>query len=481
MADVGLTDTGLITLSLPDVYQNLQDKAKEIFSDLVPVGDVVNTGANTTQGRMIGVISPSLGDLWEAVQQVDNAFKPSAATKKSLDDLVAYLGLERKKASYSVGVVVCYGVVGTQIPVGRQMFSQSTGKYWQTQTLLELSKENCNGFELTVGSVEASAVYGCSYYLNNNAVASFSYTSSSSPTEEEILTGLLSSISTPNLVASISGGVLVVNAASYTDTLTVYPSSNLSLNKVKKNVGVVALELGDVEAATNTITTIASPVLGWESVTNPAPATVGDVEETDEELRLRFRNSKYATASNSFEALWTAIEAVDGVDSVQIYENDTDEVDELGILPHSFSCVVVGGEDNEVAQAIHSKRPIGIRCLGNTLVTFNDTRGWLRSVKFQRPEYVPVYISLVITADNTFPADGEELIKSSLVSYINNLGVGADVKLSRLYTPINTVSGFEVDSLYVNTTPSPTTSANVIIAYNEIAFSDAANISITVV
>ena len=77
-------------------------------------------------------------------------------------------------------------------------------------------------------------------------------------------------------------------------------------------------------------------------MSNPVKATVGNFRETDEDLRERFRNSKFFQAANIIESLIDGLRNVTGVTDVMIYENDTDATNELGVPPHSFLTLVLG-------------------------------------------------------------------------------------------------------------------------------------------
>ncbi len=120
-----------------------------------------------------------------------------------------------------------------------------------------------------------------------------------------------------------------------------------------------------MEAETGTITTIISSMLGLDSVINIGPASLGTNRETDEELRNRFRVSKYLKASNSIESLFSALFEIDSVEQVRIYENDTDNVDSLGVPPHSFLPIVLGGLGSDIADTIWTKKPMGIESAGD--------------------------------------------------------------------------------------------------------------------
>ena len=58
----GLTPEGLTVLRLPEVVEELRDKAREIWADTVPEGEVVNVEDNSAIGRQIGVVAPSGAD-----------------------------------------------------------------------------------------------------------------------------------------------------------------------------------------------------------------------------------------------------------------------------------------------------------------------------------------------------------------------------------------------------------------------------------
>ena len=150
-----------------------------------------------------------------------------------------------------------------------------------------------------------------------------------------------------------------------------FVSDNLSITKVIKVGRVIGDSVGAIEQPVNTIDTISTPVLGWDSVINPAAATVGRLKETDEELRTRFRNTKFERATNIMESLYSALLSVNAVNNVIIYENDTDITNGYGVLPHSFLVLIDGGNDYDIAYAIWNNRPTGIRSQGTTSIDIN--------------------------------------------------------------------------------------------------------------
>ncbi|MNG12202.1 hypothetical protein D3C84_957990 [compost metagenome] len=80
------------------------------------------------------------------------------------------------------------------------------------------------------------------------------------------------------------------------------------------------------------------------------------------------------------------------------------------------------------------------------------------------------------------PGDAADQIKAAIISYADsNIGVGKDVIFSRMYTPINTVPGHQINSLFIGTTPSPVGTSNITIAFDELASFESANIVVNIV
>jgi uncharacterized phage protein gp47/JayE len=78
------------------------------------------------------------------------------------------------------------------------------------------------------------------------------------------------------------------------------------------------------------------------------------------------------------------------------------------------------------------------------------------------------------------PGDAPAQIKQNLVNYSDaTLFIGTDVVYSRLYTPINSVGGFAVNSLFIGTAPSPTGTTNITIDFDQVATISAENIIVT--
>jgi len=493
----GLTAEGLVIQRLSDILAANRQKAVELFQELVPAGEVVDTGDNTTIGRLIGVSAPSIADLWEALQQVDSAFDPEKATGLALDKLVKLGGLTRQQEERATAQAILTGDGSVVIPYNSAVRGTGTNLLWRTRSPVTLSTTLSSGIYITIGTVSNSTVYSVSY-TTVDGTKTCSYTSDGSATELEIVNGLKAA----SLIAP-HNDYITVNNVGTTNTLQVQKkdpysfstftkTANINITKYQRVVELQAEEAGEVDQPVNTITNIATPVLGWDSVYNYTVGVGGNGTETDDELRIRFRDTKYERASNILEALYSALISVEGVTEVVIYENDTDATDSDGRPAHSFMPIVVGGDTATLAKTIWENKPLGIlsyqiqapaTTYPTGYTTIFDSQGFPHFIGLNRPVPTALYISMsLLKTTGVYPADGDAQVKQALLDYLEeNFGIGDDIVYSRLYTPINSIVGHQVNALTIGTSPSPAGTSNIVIPFNGIYTLDPANIIITTV
>lgn len=478
----GVTDEGFKLKRLEQILLELRQDALAIFQDLLEPTDVLDTSDSSTLGRWINLISIPEAEQWENGQLVYSAFDPNTATGVALDNLIELTGIpKRRAATYSNTTGVVTGDLFTVIPQNSLVGSSVNPYTFRTSQEVVLSATPAVGIVVDVSVVLNTTPYTITYSTvsGSNTVT---YTSDSSATAGEILEGLRLAIvsSHPELVATIVPEGLSVQKVSIFSASNFTVSANLSIVKASKTVSLIASDVGEIPAESGTINVIKTPVIGWDSVNNPLSVTLGSLTETDEELRLRFYNSRFERATNTLDAIYSALVNLEGVESVFIYENDTDVVDSLGQPPHSFTVVVLGGDSEEIANTIWENKPIGILSNGGEAVTIFDVQGFPHIIKFTRPSPVNIYISMTLETYIDYPSDGASRIRSEILDFAReNFGVGEDIVFSRLYTPINSVEGHSVTDLRIGTSPSPTGQANIPIDFDEIGNFNSVNIIIT--
>ena len=241
-------------------------------------------------------------------------------------------------------------------------------------------------------------------------------------------------------------------------------------------------EIGNVKS----ITEIVNPTAEISHIEYIGISEAGEDEEPDVELRKRFSAAVEGAGSSNINAIRAALLRVPTVTSVGIIVNDTDATKD-GRPARSFECYVYGGVgyEQDIAEAIFDKCPIGIKTCSTSenpvTVTLNDDGGHEHTIYFSHTETVAVYVSMKIVTDAKFEGDeGIKQVKNAITTYIDSLGVGADVVLSTLYGHIHSVVGVvEVKELKLSTDGTTYNAANITIGEYQVADTDASKVGVT--
>ena len=202
--------------------------------------------------------------------------------------------------------------------------------------------------------------------------------------------------------------------------------------------------IGNIAALVGTITVISTPQYGWTAVTNDFAAVVGQPVETDEELRARQALSTRLASHTMLSGTIAGIAAVMNVTRYKVHENSTSSVDSYGCPPHSITCIVEGGTDEDVATAIFLNRGIGCYTYGGESgnpygveeVVVDPDTGKEMVIRFKRPEYVPIYVQIEVEALTGYVSSVTDNIKLEVVNYLNSLQIGQDLTISALYAVV---------------------------------------------
>lgn len=211
-------------------------------------------------------------------------------------------------------------------------------------------------------------------------------------------------------------------------------------------------EIGNENASA--ISVIVNPDVNILAVEGIGRLSMGQEEESDSVLRVRFKAAIQGAGSCNENAIRAALLRVPTVTSAGIIVNATDEVDENGRQPRSFECYVTGGLDRtqEIAETIFEKKPLGIKTHGSQSAVVQDEGGNDHVIRFSYTEEVVVSVEVSVKTDDKFEATGVEDIQSNVASYIDSLGVGTAVIFSSLYGCIYSVAGVkEVLNMTIST------------------------------
>lgn len=246
------------------------------------------------------------------------------------------------------------------------------------------------------------------------------------------------------------------------------------------DVMALATQVGPQLAPAGTVTKIATPIFGWQSVNNVLDATPGRFEETDEQLRLRRRASTSTPGVAVLDSIYGALANLDNVVQALVMENYTGVTDANGLPPHSIYAVVNGGDDNQIAETIWLKKTAGATLYGNESVVINDSLGNPHQIKFGRPDPVEIYVNIVLTKKPGWPTGGETLIKDAIVNWANTeLQIGEELIRTRLFEAINSIPGHSVSVLGIDTTSPGSGTVDIAIPFDGLAMFDSSRITVT--
>lgn len=185
---------------------------------------------------------------------------------------------------------------------------------------------------------------------------------------------------------------------------------------------------GAIAAIAGTITGIFTPTNGWQTVNNPNPATPGAPVESDAALRSRQAVSTSLPAQTVFEATMAGIRNVLGVNEAQGYENPTGTTDGNGVPAHSIAIVVVGGDENAIADAIQIYKTPGTDTYqtgpGGISLVVNDTRGMPVRINFMYANQKIIGAQVIIVPGLGWNSATIPLIQASVAAAINAYPIG---------------------------------------------------------
>ena len=417
MSEYGVTPQGFIPKRL-DVI------TKEIHKDLTK-GFGVDTTLNPQSflNVLVTGFADKIAELWELTQDVYLSQYPSFAEGQSLDNAVQYGGIRRLNEQPTYYPMHCTGIDGTIIPAGT-VLSSTTNPAVQFKTYAPgvIDRSSFNRVSIKIAALQ-NAVYTIG--INGDL-----YSASGGSDETAILQQLAEGINGPEYTTQVKDGLLMIADTSLQRGSSLLLSENLTTENVTSIVNFGSEEIGKISLPDETITKIVKNVDGFISCTNLIPPIYGRKRETDVELRQSYIRRIALRSDRMIESIESAIiDNVQGIITVKAYENDSNVWDEEGRPPHSIEVVADGGGEMEIAREILRKKAGGIQTHGNVKVEVPDLFGKTIPIRFNRPQFVYVWIRVVLTVGRSqpFPPNYADLVKDSLIGQTKALNVGDGV------------------------------------------------------
>jgi uncharacterized phage protein gp47/JayE len=245
-------------------------------------------------------------------------------------------------------------------------------------------------------------------------------------------------------------------------SLTVIPTGGILLN-----VPFQSVSTGAIPAPANTLTTIVSNILGWETVTNPLAATQGASTQSDTQARILRQNALGAQGNSIAANVIAALYMIPGVSQsgVTFQENVSSTpqtINDILMVPHSIYAVVGGTASLElIASALTYSKSAGAAYNNGLGIPIsypflNQFSNQIINVLFDLPSLVNISIQVTVHAFTTVQ-NVTSAVQNAIIQYAtgnlpgqSGFVVGAAVSPFQLAAAINIlVPGLFVQEIQV--------------------------------
>jgi len=398
-----------------------------------------------------------IASLWQTAEAAYSS-RDTAVAEGVLLDLLAYLiGISRKEPTKGNVMLSCLvdSDAGTVvIPSGTIFAEAGTGLRYATTETITPVLTSC-----TVASVstDLTGLEEDDLFVVTIDGVAFTYTVALGDTLIDIYAGISAAInagsgSTPYWVSVNPVGVPIfysttdtpVTVSAYIEPIATGTPSTANIVWTVVGAPVLAnAETYDTRtlAPLSTFNSI-SAISGLISGRNVLASQAGTDIETDVELRLRRQESLSTAGASTLESIVSKVRGLSGVTATAGYENVAITTDSYGRPAKSFEIVVVGGEDEAIAQKIYDFKPAGIEttygsgggvAASPVTVAITDENGVDKDIKFSRgvPKYVIMRCEYSLYSEERFLVSGAQGIKDA----IYNFGVSGEYTLNKDVIP----------------------------------------------
>lgn len=172
-------------------------------------------------------------------------------------------------------------------------------------------------------------------------------------------------------------------------------------------------------------------------VSNSIEGVTGIEEEKDSMVLSRYNRRLFLNARNLKESIYSALSDLD-LEFVSIIENDTDELRD-SIPANSFLVIVEGSTPQLIAERIESKKPLGIKAVGDIEVTVYDSEGIPEVIGFSRPARVDINVRVTVFRPKNASIDSIGIFANNVLNKVNSTKIASDVYWASLFQAVTPV------------------------------------------
>lgn len=441
-----VTPTGLNRKTLQELRLEFENKFKQVF------GVAFETAVDSPNGLLISQLALSYNDLWELAQEIYSSLDPNQAVGAALDARAAFNGVSRKPATAcTVDAVLYTSGDSATIPAGSLAKRQRGNLNFSLDEAVTISRASCD--ELLI--IDDGSAKNTEYVFH----FTFGDVTLNNSTSASNLSVLRTAVNSAGGSATLTDRGLIVRMSNSSPVGITGAMPSDFIIQSGANGKFTAVETGYQTCEIGELDTIAVGVSGWNSVYNYVVGDPGEDLESDESLRVRRAAAARARKSRATDpAIEAALLDIQGVSSAIVKSNRGFATDEDGIPGKSFNSLVIGGNDNEIAQCIYENQPAGIQSYGNTSVNITDSHGIEQQISFSRPTAVYLWVKVTYSLYDEEAFPGQDVVKDALVEWAEKeYTLGKDIISTRINQGLYDVPGIGVATCSVAVTDSPDT------------------------
>ncbi len=476
-----LSSEGFRRKTLQEIINSIKLNLKNDIPD-------VNVGNNTILNQFIGILALELDETWQGLEGVYSSQTLNGAEGKYLDDVLSKNGVFRSGATPANGDVIIFykngtTTLGTTIPSTTTM--NIAGRLYDIDRQYTLNNFY-SAYTVAANTFQTGQVITARAGLLGATNVNFTYT----PTTEEELASvpdrlrdyIRSQIGEQSEKVNTLDGQLSVGYAAdgiltpfLKDELFLEISVNNTLiGQGGKRVTFTSQDSGLITVSSTEVTDINPSFTGYESATGFQDFVQGNEAETDAEYRSAFSRSVAGGVRDSVAGITAALNRIDGVSKVRVYENPT--ADDTAIVDaNSIKVAVIGGAPSDIGLSLFNNIPANTLFDGDTTVNIeNPTTGDTEVVRYETATRAVFGITVSYTTrdGSDFTETERENIASNLTQINNDIEIGEDVDEQSIIAAIyNAVNFQKITSLRFTSSKAGGTSirGDLLTEFNELA------------
>ncbi|MER9376014.1 baseplate J/gp47 family protein [Mesorhizobium sp. M0491] len=231
------------------------------------------------------------------------------------------------------------------------------------------------------------------------------------------------------------------------------------------------LVVGPIPCPADSLNQIYRSIPGWDSINNPDDGVLGNNVEGRAAFEARRAASVALNSQGSLPSVLGAVLEVSNVIDAYVTENDTNTVQTIGgvsLYANSLYVSVVGGDADDIARAIWTRKAPGCAYNGNTTITiYDESPGYVPPypayrVSFEIPDPLAILFSVNLVNSHLVPSDAATQIQNAIIAAFAGGDGGPRAKIgtmlfaSRFYAPVAALGSWvQIISIEIGSTNDP--------------------------